>query len=56
MTAKQWTLIGVLGFVAFFLILTLNLMGMVPAIVFTVALSGAIVLWLATISGSRWIR
>lgn len=48
MSAKQWTLIGVLGFIAFFLILTLNIMGMVPAIVFTVALGGGVVLWLAT--------
>jgi hypothetical protein len=48
MTPKRWTLIGVLGFVAFFLILSSILMGMVPAIVFTVALGGGLVLWLAT--------
>jgi hypothetical protein len=48
MTSKQWTLIGVLGFVAFFLILTARLMGMLPAIVFTVALGGGLALWLAT--------
>jgi hypothetical protein len=38
----------VLGFIAFFLILTARLMGILPAIVFTVALGRGLVLWLAT--------
>jgi hypothetical protein len=48
MSPKQRTLVGVLGFIAFFLILTAIQMGPVPAIVFTVALGGGLVLWLAT--------
>ena len=48
MTRKQWTLIGVLGFVVFVAILGYSLMGLVPAIIFTVAFGGGVALWLAT--------
>lgn len=48
MTSKQWTIIGVVGFVAFILILTFNLMGPIPTIVFTIPLGGGLVLWLKT--------
>ena len=48
MTSKQWTLMAALGFVVFVAILGNSLMGLLPAIIFTVAWGGGVILWLAT--------
>jgi hypothetical protein len=48
MTHKQWTLIAALVFVMFAAGLSYTLLGLVPAVVFTVAFGGGVVLWLAT--------
>jgi hypothetical protein len=48
MTQKQWSLVGVLGLLPVFLILTATRLSIVPAVVFTIPLVGGLVLWLAT--------
>jgi hypothetical protein len=48
MTHKQWSLIGVLGFIPLLLILTATRLSIVPAVVFTIPLVGGLALWLAT--------
>jgi hypothetical protein len=47
-TQKQWSLLGVLGFIPLLLILTATRLSIVPAVVFTIPLVGGLVLWLAT--------
>ncbi len=46
--AKKLSLLAVLAFVAGIASLGYKLMGLVPAIVFTIAFGGGVILWLST--------